>query len=61
MRGGQSFWISPSPFGLSLSKPPTERSEVSSLRSGTPFDKLRANGIAVFFCITSPLPAHRRQ
>tara|TARA_R110000787_G_scaffold20580_10_gene61131 strand:+ start:2202 stop:2330 length:129 start_codon:yes stop_codon:yes gene_type:complete len=26
------------PFGLSLSKPSTERSEVSSLRSDDPFD-----------------------
>ena len=32
------------PFGLSLSKPSTERSEVPSRRSGEPFDKLRTNG-----------------
>jgi hypothetical protein len=34
----------PMPFGLSLSKPSIERSEMASLRSAEPFDRLRANG-----------------
>ncbi|MBA4755210.1 MAG: hypothetical protein H2050_10295 [Sphingobium sp.] len=33
-----SEFLSPDPFGLSLSKPSTERSEVTSLRSVKPFD-----------------------